>query len=457
MRTEQTSGTRVCVIGAGSSGIVACKVLRERGLPVVCYEVGSGIGGNWRFRNDNGMSSAYRSLHINTNRYAMAYADFPMPESYPMYPRHDQILAYFEDYVDHFGVREAIQFRTAVEHVRPVDGGFEVTVRKLDGTGRAGARAGSGDELASLRTERFTHVVVANGHHWSPRRVSFPGDFAGEVLHSHDYETPGVLTDRRVLVVGIGNSAADIASEAVRHAEATFLSVRRGAHIVPKYVLGRPYDTFTTPLTSRLPWPVQRFLYTRLLRVVRGDQGALYGFPTPDYPFGSEHPTVSSHLLDHVGHGRIAVKPEVRQLDGDGVVFDDGTREAVDVIVTATGYDIDLPFLDADVLDTSGNRVELYKHVVHPDVPGLTFVGLVQPLGAIMPIAERQSAWVADLVTGAARLPSPTAMRADIDATLARMRKRYVGSPRHTIQVDFHPYLREIDRARARGRRLART
>ena len=425
---------------------------------MVCYEAGSGIGGNWRFRNDNGMSSAYRSLHINTNRHAMAYADFPMPESYPLYPRHDQILAYFEDYVDHFGIREAIRFRTVVEHVQPVAGGFDVTVRPLD----APLARTSGDELedagraAGRATERFTHVVVANGHHWSPRHVAFEGSFEGEILHSHDYETPDVLTDRRVLVVGIGNSASDIASEAVRHAEATFLSVRRGAHIVPKYVLGRPYDTFTTPLTSRLPWPVQRFLYTRLLRLVRGDQESLYGFPTPAYPFGSEHPTVSSHLLDHVGHGRIAVKPEVHQLDGDGVVFADGTRETVDLVITATGYDIDLPFLDTDVLDTTGNRVELYKHVVHPDVPGLTFVGLVQPLGAIMPIAERQSAWIADLVTGAAELPDPKAMRADVDAALARMRRRYVGSPRHTIQVDFHPYLREIARERRRGRARAR-
>ena len=285
--TSQTENQRVCVIGAGSSGIVACKVLRERGIPVVCYEVGSGIGGNWRFRNDNGMSSAYRSLHINTNRYAMAYSDFPMPESYPMYPRHDDILAYFEAYVDRFGVREAIRFQTAVEHVQPVEGGFDVTVRPR------GAEAAGGE----LATERFTSVLVANGHHWSPRRVTFPGAFDGEIRHSHDYETPDVLTDRRVLVVGIGNSASDIAADSARHAEATFLSVRRGAHIVPKYVLGRPYDTFTTPLTSRLPWPVQRFLYTRLLRVVRGDQESLYGFPTPAYPFGSEHPTVSSHLL----------------------------------------------------------------------------------------------------------------------------------------------------------------
>lgn len=429
----------VCVVGAGSSGIAACKVLRERGVAFVCIEVGSGIGGNWRYQNDNGMSSAYRSLHINTSRDRMAYSDFPMPEGYPQYPSHAQILVYFEDYVDHFGFRDAIRFRTRVEHVEPLPGGgFEVTTRSLpDGV---------------VRVERFEAVLVANGHHWDPRLPDWPGDFDGQILHSHDYRTPDVLADRDVVVVGIGNSATDIASEAVRHAASVTLSIRRSAHIVPKYLLGRPSDTLLKPALTRLPFAIQRRGFGLLLRLLVGRQER-YGLPTPEHPVGSEHPTISSSLLDHVGHGRIAVRPEIERLDGGHAVFADGSRRAADLIVAATGYRITVPFLSPEVFDAVDNRVELYRHVVHPDIPGLYFVGLVQPLGAIMPLAEAQSEWIADLLTGLGGLPDRAMMWESIDRTLSAMRKRFTASSRHTVQVDFYPYLREIARERRRARR----
>ena len=117
----------VCIIGAGSSGITAAKTLKQNKISFDCFEKGSQIGGNWRFNNDNGMSSAYRSLHINTNRMIMAYSDFPMPESYPMFPHHSHIINYFDAYVNHFGVREDIQFNTEVKDVtRNHDGTYTV-------------------------------------------------------------------------------------------------------------------------------------------------------------------------------------------------------------------------------------------------------------------------------------------------------------------------------------------
>ncbi|MCL1473370.1 NAD(P)-binding protein [Argonema antarcticum] len=84
---------KVCIIGAGSSGIATAKILHDRQIPFDCFEKGSGIGGNWRYNNDNAMSSAYKSLHINTSRYTMCYSDFPMPEDYPDFPHHSQVLA----------------------------------------------------------------------------------------------------------------------------------------------------------------------------------------------------------------------------------------------------------------------------------------------------------------------------------------------------------------------------
>jgi dimethylaniline monooxygenase (N-oxide forming) len=432
------AGPRVCVIGAGSSGIASCQVLHARGIDFDCFEKGSEVGGNWRYDNDNGMSSAYESLFINTSRRIMEYATFPMPESYPDYPHHTQIAAYFDDYVDHFGFRDRISFRTEVTDVRRSgDGsGWDVTLR--------------GADRADERTSRYDHVLVANGHHWDPRwpEPPFPGELDGEETHAHHYRDSKGYEGKNVLVLGIGNSACDIAVETSRVASKTFLAMRRGAWIVPKYIGSKPVDELPNPVVSRLPLRLQQFLLSRLLKWAQGDL-TQFGLPLPDHRPGSAHPTVSSDLLPRIGHGRIEVKPNIARLEGDSVRFEDGSVEQIDKIVYCTGYKISFPFFDHDLLDPSGdNRIELYRRVVHPDLPGLFFIGLIQPLGAIMPIAELQSEWVADLIEGKVRLPDRTTMLHEIGRDQRAMRKRYVASKRHTIQVDFHPYLRELRRER---------
>ncbi len=436
---QSMSVERACIIGAGSSGIAAAKIFHERGIPFDCYEKGSGIGGLWRYQNDNGVSAAYRSLHINTSRDRTSFSDFPMPDHYPDFPHHTQILAYFEAYVDHFGFRDAITFRTEVVRVAPAAGGaYDVTLRRLD--------------TGETATERYGAVLVANGHHWDPHRPAFPGSFDGLAMHAHDYRTPDVLDDRRVLVVGVGNSACDIACEAACVARRTLLSTRRGAHVVPKYMLGRPLDSFSTPFTARLPRWMQRLTASVLLFLTRGRQ-ASYGFPTPAYPFGAEHPTVSSELLPFVGHGKIEVRPNVERLCGRRVRFVDGAEDEVDVIVYATGYNVSFPFFDADFLQPDENRLPLYLHVAPPEAPGVYFIGLLQPIGAVMPLAEAQCRWVADLLEGRAGLPPAAQMWKAIRQQDEKMRRRYVASRRHTIQVDFYPYLRLVEQERKKGRR----
>jgi dimethylaniline monooxygenase (N-oxide forming) len=427
---------KVCVIGAGSSGIASCQVLAARGIPFDCFEKGSGVGGNWRYMNDNGMSSAYRSLHINTSRRMMQYAAYPMPPEYPDYPSHWEIARYFDDYVDHFGLRERITFNTAVTNVEPAaEGGWDVTTD----TGE---------------TRRYDAVMVANGHHWDPRRPWFPGEFDGEVMHAHDYKTPEGFGDKDVVVVGFGNSAVDIACEAGRVARNTYLAARRGSHVIPKYMRGKPTDEVTPSLFTRLPIKFGLRLLERDLRRVQGPMTD-YGLPEPDHRVGEAHPTLSSELLPAIGHGRVKPKPNIQRLEGSHVRFADGSLVHADKIVYCTGYKITFPFFSPDLLKADENEVRFYRHVVDPDHPGLYFIGLIQPLGAIMPIAERQSEWIADVVEGKAGLPSPEKMREEIERHRRRMAKRYVRSPRHTIQVDFHPYMRELDRERKRSRRLA--
>jgi cation diffusion facilitator CzcD-associated flavoprotein CzcO len=432
---------KVCIIGAGSSGIASCQVLQARGIDFDCFERGSGIGGNWRYGNDNGMSSAYRSLFINTSRTMMEYATYPMPADYPAYPHHTQIARYFDDYVDHFGFRDRIRFNTEVAHVEPADGGWEVT-------------------LAGGESHRYDAVMVANGHHWDPKypEPPFPGQesFTGEQLHSHWYREPDErFVDRNVLVLGIGNSATDIAVESSRVSATTYLAMRRGAYVLPKFIGGVPLDQLGPRWATRLPFTWTRGGLMRRVKRVQGDMES-YGLPTPDHKLGEAHPTVSADLLTRIGHGGIAVRPNIERIDGSVVHFVDGTSAEIDTIVWCTGYRITFPFLDHELMGTSGNHVPLYRRVVHPERSGLYFIGLVQPLGAIMPIAERQSEWVADLLEGRAALPEPQRMERAIEHEEQAMRKRYVASTRHTIQVDFHSYMRSLARERKRSRGVKR-
>ena len=426
---------RVCVIGAGSSGIASCQVLNARGIPFDCFEKGSGVGGNWRYGNDNEMSSAYASLHINTSKRIMEYATFPMPDDYPDFPSHRQIAEYFDAYVDHFGFRDRIRFDTEVTRVEPADGG-------------------GWDVTAGGETRRYRAVMVANGHHWDPRypEPPFPGTFDGETVHAHHYRTPAGYEGKRVVVVGFGNSAMDIAVELSRIADAVFLSVRRGFHVIPKYLGGRPLDQLSNPITRRLPFAVTRRSFEKLIRRSAG-RPEDYGLPKPDHRLGEAHPTVSGEILNRIGHGDVRVRPNIERLEGDRVRFTDGSVERVDRIIWCTGYRISFPFLPEDLVSTQDNEVRLYKRVVHPDLPGLFFIGLIQPLGAIMPIAELQSEWVADLLEGSAKLPPRERMLSSIERDDRRMRRRYVASKRHTIQVDFYPYLRELQRERRRRAR----
>jgi dimethylaniline monooxygenase (N-oxide forming) len=397
------------------------------------------IGGNWRYENDNGTSSAYRSLHINSARKLMSYKAFPMPEDYPDYPSHYQVAKYFDDYAERFGLAEKITFHTEVVAAAPAGDGWEVTVEDADG-GR--------------RTESYRAVLVANGHHWKPRwpEPPFPGadEFEGEQMHVHHYREPDVLGGKRVLVLGIGNSAVDLAVESSRIAEATFLAMRRGAYVLPKFLGGKPIDESAPPVMSRLPLPVQRFFFARLLKMTVGEMTD-YGLPKPDHKLLEAHPTVSSELLPRLGHGDIAVKPNIdRFAAGRTVRFADGSEEEIDLVIYCTGYEIAFPFLDEKVFVSRDNRMPLYRRVVSVENPGLYFVGFIQPLGPIMPIAEMQVEWIADLLTRRAALPSTSEMRREIADYDRWLEKRFVSSKRHTIEVDFHPYLRAIRRERKR-------
>jgi dimethylaniline monooxygenase (N-oxide forming) len=385
------------------------------------------------------MSAAYRDLHINTSRERMQYTDFPMPKSYPDFPHHSHIAEYFDTYVDHFGFRDRILFETGVERAeKTADGLWELT-----------------DEHGETR--RHDMLLVANGHHWDPRwpEPAFPGadEFGGEQLHAHAYVDNESLKGKDVVVLGIGNSAMDIAVESSYVAANTYLAARRGAWIIPKYLFGRPLDQLNT--NAHTPFKVFQKAFELMIRTHVGSPER-YGLPKPDHGIGEAHPTISGRILDRISHGTVTPKPNIARLGEDFVEFTDGTRVHADVVIYCTGYKITFPFFDRASIAAEDNHIELFRRVWHPDHDDLAFIGLLQPLGAIMPLAEAQGQWVADYLRGEYRLPSRQEMLDDIRADLEAMRKRYVASKRHTIQVDFDRYLHDLGKERKRGAERAR-
>jgi cation diffusion facilitator CzcD-associated flavoprotein CzcO len=431
-----------CIIGAGSSGIAAAKALHERGIPFECFEKGERVGGNWVFGNSNEMSSAYRSLHINTSRERMEYSDFPMPKSYPDFPHHTHIAEYFDAYVDHFGFRDKIRFRTGVERAdRGEDGVWSVT-------------------LDTGETRRYDAVLVANGHHWNPRwpEPPFPGSdsFEGEQMHAHYYVDNEPFRDKNVVVLGIGNSAMDIATESSFVSKRTYLSSRRGAYILPKYLFGKPLDQIgVNKHTGKVPFAWRRTILETMYKVGVGKVED-YGLPKPDHRLGEAHPTISADFLNRIAHGELEWRPNIAALEGDSVRFEDGSIVKADVVVYCTGYKVTFPFFDEDFISAPENDLPLFRRVFHPDIDNVFFLGLLQPLGAIMPLAEAQGKWIASYLRGEYALPSPPELRADIEREREAMFKRYVASKRHTMQVDFDNYLYDLGRELDRGAKRAR-
>lgn len=425
---------RVCVIGAGLSGLAVAHALKARGVGFVCLEKAPDVGGIWRQPEAAERGPGYLSLHLNTAKQLTGYADFPMPDSYPLYPRHSQVAAYLRSFADRAGLRDHVELRTEVVSVdQDADGMWRVVSRDADG---------------AMASRRFEQVIVASGHHTDPALPDpLPAgseSFTGTILHSLDYRDGGDFAGRRVVVVGLGASAVDIAADLSRHAAETVLSVRRGLHIVPKQLYGKSLDEIAeAPWWNEMSFAERRKWAEEALLVARG-RLADYGLPEPDHPVFSSATTLSDEILSRIRHGAVTPKPAIASFDGDEVVFTDGTRVAADAVVYCTGFRMTFPFLPAGCPVAADGSVELYRRVVPADRPGLYFVGLVRPVGAITRLVEAQAQWVARIIDGEAELPAAAEMREEIGTYLAAIVERYGRTQGASIQVDVGPYLAEF-------------
>lgn len=420
--------TRICIIGAGPSGITAAKNCKEAGLNFVVFEKNDKVGGNWVFNSKTGHSSVYENTHLISSKSWSEFEDFPMPEDYPDYPNHFQLQKYFEDYAHHFDVYSSIKFDHSVQKVeRLPDANWLVSYI---------------DNLGEEKSEIFQVLMVANGHHNVPKYPQYPGTYTGTYLHSHDFKyLKEEWRDKRILVIGAGNSACDIAVESSRISKVVHMSMRSPQWIFPKFIFGQPGDVFAAK-SKWLPKIVRQYGLKFLVRAILGPYSR-YKLPENTRLPLTTHPTLNSDLLEYLRHGRITPRPAITSFDGLTVNFADGTSDDFDIIFACTGFWTEFPFFDKSLLDFKNlEKVPLYKKMMHEEFKNIYFIGLFQPIGCIWPLADYQAKLATLEILG--KYSRPKDMKAAIKYEVSHPHFDFGPGQRHAIEVDYHTFRKEL-------------
>ena len=420
--------SRYCVIGAGAAGLAVAKNFKAQGIAFDVFDRHEDVGGLWGYGRP--YSAVYNSARLISSKTMTQYRGFPMPDNLPDYPGHEPVFAYLKSYADAFGLRDNISFSTEIHRVVRVGREWQV-------------------ELGSGETRTYRGLVLASGMTWDPKFPEIPGKFDGDSLHSFAYKMPNMMSGKRVLVVGGGNSGCDIATDIAPYAESCFLSVRRGYHFIPRYVFGFPSDRFgELSIKMGTPIRVRQWMNQLILRFILGDPASL-GLPKPDHRIFESHPIINAEVLDEIRAGRVTAKTDVKSLRGDHVLFKDGSEEKLDVIIYATGYNISFPYIDSQNLNINKATPRLYLNIFHPKYDNLFVVGMLQPDSGVWGLMDDQARLIANYINGldngtdAARRfkqlksgPQP-----DMSGGI-----QYLDSPRHDTEVEHSSYRKIVER-----------
>ncbi|WP_226667291.1 flavin-containing monooxygenase [Microbulbifer aggregans] len=362
------------VIGAGPMGLCSVRNLAKHGIPCVGFEIHSDVGGLWDI--DSPTSTMYESAHLISSKRMTEFAEFPMGDDVALFPHHSELRQYFRDYARKFDLYRHYEFNTEVVSCERVGDDWQITTRS------------DGRE----QTRTFGGLLIANGTLHHPNRPQLPGEFTGEVLHSADYRDPAIFDGKRVLLVGCGNSGADIAVDAAHRARSVDISLRRGYYFLPKFIAGKATDALGGKI--KLPRFIQQRISAAISRLMLG-KPEQYGLPKPDYKMFESHPVINSLILHHIGHGDIKARKDIEKIDGNKVTFVDGSCREYDMIMLATGYKLHYPFIASEELNWTGFAPRLYLNVFHPEYDNLFLMGMVEAAGLGWEGRNRQAEMVA--------------------------------------------------------------
>jgi hypothetical protein len=425
------STRRYAIIGGGAAGLGLAKSLKGRGIAFDLFEAEDDFGGNWYFGRP--CARVYESTHLISSKRNTEFSDYPMPESYPAYPSHRQVLTYLRDLARHFGLYSHARFGAVVRTLTPRADGWRV-------------------ELADNEARDYAGVFVANGRLRRPLQPAYPGEFSGEILHAGDYRSAEIFRGRRVLIVGGGNSACDIAVDAAATAAGTWHSMRRGYHFMPKFIHGRPTPEWLMETASQFPDPAAFWRHVRTTFKAAGFDGVDYGLPAPDHEIDQAHPIMNSRLLYHIGHGDVTPKPDVARFAGRTVWFTDGTRAEIDLVLYATGYRIEVPFLAREHLDWDGGWLDLFLYVFHRRFDNLFFAGYHNAPSGLGNVTNAVSHCLAAYLEARERNTPAFRVLQKLKRT-ARPglgHERFIATDRHGCEVDLWKYIRALNFVRGK-------
>ncbi|HVP83347.1 MAG TPA: NAD(P)-binding domain-containing protein [Rhizomicrobium sp.] len=424
MKTEQ----RVCIVGAGPAGLALARACVRHGVAFDVYERHSDVGGIWDQSNPG--SPIYDSAHFISSKTQSHYIDFPMPEDYPDYPSNKQILNYIRSFAVAYGLYQHITFNMEVTRAELVGRTWKVT-------------------LSSGETKNYCALVCATGTNWLPSMPDYPGTFAGEMRHAVTYKKRGEFLGKRVLIIGGGNSACDIASDAASIADHAAISLRRGYHFVPKHLFGVPADVFAAS-GPRLPMWMQQKVFAVMLKALTGDL-TRFGLKKPDHRLFESHPILNTQILHHLAHGRIRAKTDVARFDGKTVHFNDGSSEDFDLVLCATGYRWEIPFVEPALFRWKSNKPDLYMNLFARDHRELYGMGYMETNGGAYKLFDE----MADFTVRAIDARNENGLTAQkLDRLVANDAPdlsggiRFVASDRHATYVEIDAYRKYMKRLR---------
>jgi dimethylaniline monooxygenase (N-oxide forming) len=428
---------RVVVVGAGPAGLAVTKECLAQGLDVVCFEKAEDIGGVYRF-DEGAAGGAWRSMVLTTSPWVTAFSDFPPPTASCEHFTHRQYLEYLHGYAQKFALRERIQCRHSVTRVSAAaEGKWLVDVL---------------DQHGNPSTVTCDHVAVCSGLNQKPRNFDCPGidEFDGEILHACDYKDPDRFRDKKVLVVGLGESGADIATELAYNAAQTSLSLNHGVFVVPRKnplnARANDYDTNRTRYATSLAVRNWFMSFKRRVCFLKGDHTEVSAFRAQLLAASgvgpmSQKSVKQDEFVRAAMAGRLQLRTKVARLEKNGAVFEDGSRLAVDCVVFAHGYQPTFPFLDPDAGDLHPGN--LYLNMFSPKFrEGLVFCGFARPaIGSIPPTAELQARYFSLLAAGKRRLSSGDEMRREITRECQINSECFPALAQPNVVVNWIPYM----------------